>query len=142
LKNGANPLANSSANGTYTIEWTNKADVTVEHANYDITKADGTLTISTQPYYGGGGSSTPTTPASNVTGSTATITATTSTGSDGTATASVTQPQMNSAIEAAQEAAKSNGEAPRVEIQVSGASGASGVKNLPAAICDSGAGNR
>ncbi|MDD3863583.1 MAG: MBG domain-containing protein, partial [Eubacteriales bacterium] len=108
LKNGADALANSSANGTYTIEWTNKADVTVEHANYDITKADGTLTISTQPSYnGGGGSSTPatsTTPA--VSGSTATTTVTAQTGTNGTATASVTQSQVTSAIEKAQAAAK------------------------------------
>ncbi len=134
LKNGADALANSSTNGTYTIEWTNKADVTIEHVNYTVTKADGTLTISTQPSYenGGGGSSTPATPAPTVSGSTATTTATAKIGSDGTATASVTQSQMSTAIKAAQEAAKNNGEVPRVEIQVSGASGASGVEtSLP-----------
>ncbi len=134
LKNGADALANSSTNGTYTIEWTNKADVTIEHVNYTVTKADGTLTISTQPSYenGGGSSSTPATPAPTVSGSTATTTATAKIGSDGTATASVTQSQMSTAIKAAQEAAKNNGEVPRVEIQVSGASGASGVEtSLP-----------
>ncbi|MPM34550.1 hypothetical protein SDC9_81136 [bioreactor metagenome] len=130
LKNGADTLASSNTNGTYTIEWTNKDAVTVEHINYTVTKADGTLTISAQPSYegGGGGSSTPATPAPTVSGSTATTTATAKIGSDGTATASVTQSQMSAAITTAQKAAASTGEAPHVEILVSGASGASGVE--------------
>ncbi len=83
---------------------------------------------------GGGGSSTPATPAPTVSGSTATTTVTAKTGSDGTAAATVTQSQVNSAIEKAQKAAKSNGTAPKVEIQVSGASNASATETtLPKA---------
>jgi len=85
------------------------------------------------PYSSGGdnsggsssGGSSSTTPAPTVSGSTATTTATAKTGSDGKAAASVTQSQVTSAIEKAQKAAKSNGTAPKVEIQVSGASSAS-----------------
>lgn len=60
-------------------------------------------------------------------GSTAITTMTAKTGSDGTASA-VTQSQISSAIKAAQEAAKSNGESRRVEIQVSGTSDARAVE--------------
>ncbi|BDF72700.1 hypothetical protein CE91St41_36830 [Oscillospiraceae bacterium] len=57
LKDGENALENSSSAGTYAIQWTNKDAVTIEGANYAVTKADGTLTISTKSSGGGGGSS-------------------------------------------------------------------------------------
>lgn len=57
LKNGENALENSNSAGTYAIQWTNKGAVTIEGANYAVTKADGALTISTKSSGGGGGSS-------------------------------------------------------------------------------------
>ncbi|MET0018315.1 S-layer homology domain-containing protein, partial [Oscillibacter sp.] len=77
---------------------------------------------------GGGGVSTPTTTAPTASGATATTTVTAQTGTNGTATASVTQSQVTSAIEKAQAAAKSSGEAPSVEIHVSGGSNANAVQ--------------
>lgn len=62
-----------------------------------------------------GGSSTPSTPAQTVSGSTATTTVTAQIGINGTSTATVIQSQITSAIEKAQAAAKSSGEAPKVE---------------------------
>lgn len=104
-------------------------------ANYkaaDPAYVNGTLTVSNPSTGGdtpsGGGSSAPAAPAPTVSGATATTTTTAKTGSDGKATASVTQLQMSTAITTAQKAAASTGEAPHVEIQVSGASGASTVE--------------
>ncbi|MDD3231385.1 MAG: S-layer homology domain-containing protein, partial [Oscillospiraceae bacterium] len=127
------PALNCSANGTAAGSF----DITVfmmgttYNDNYmaaDPAYVNGTLTVnnpSTGGNTGGGGSSTPATPAPTVSGSTATTTVTAKTGSDGKAAASVTQSQVNSAIEKAQKAAKNNGAAPKVEIQVSGVSNAS-----------------
>lgn len=76
----------------------------------------------------GGGAPSSSSPSLTVSGSTAITTMTAKTGSDGTASAFVTQSQISSAIKAAQEAAKSNGESRRVEIQVSGTSDARAVE--------------
>ncbi len=131
---------NTSKAGSYTI------DVVLTGVSYtdnymaaNPAYVNGTLTVSTASPGGntppsGGGSSTPSTPAPTVSGSTATTTATAKTGSDGKATASVTQSQMSTAITAAQKAAASTGEAPRVEIQISGGSDTSAVETtLPIA---------
>ena len=77
---------------------------------------------------GGGGVSTPSTTVPTTSGATATTTVTAQTGTNGTASASVTQTQVTSAIEKAQAAAKSSGEAPSVEIHVSGGSNATAVQ--------------
>jgi len=113
LKNGAAALTSSSANGTYTIEWTNKADVTVEQSNYNITKADGTLTISTQPSYNGGGgsaSSTPAAPTTTTSGNTTTAAAEVEVkvNASGTAVASVSADSMAGLIDSAKASEKEN----------------------------------
>lgn len=74
-----------------------------------------------------GGDTTPPTPTvPTVSGGTATATVTPMI-TNGTATASVTNAQISSAIDAAKAAAEKSGEKPRVEIAISGASGASSV---------------
>ncbi len=131
---------NTSKAGSYTI------DVVLTGVSYtdnymaaNPAYVNGTLTVSTASPGGntppsGGGSSTPSTPAPTVSGSTATTTVTAQTGTNGTATATVTQSQMSTAITAAQKAAASTGEAPRVEIQISGGSDTSAVETtLPIA---------
>jgi len=129
LKDGSDTLTSSSKNGTYTIEWTNKDAVTVEHANYTVTKANGTLTISAQPSGGdGGGAAAPATPSTpSVTTengvSKATVEAKTET-SGTAATATVSSGSMKTAIEAAQKAAEDKKTASSVEIKAAAPSGA------------------
>ena len=139
LKNGAEVLANSSTNGTYTIEWTNKADVTVEHQNYDITKGDGTLTISSKPSDdSGGSSSTPTTPpiptttgenSTTTNGNTAVTTSKVeaTVNSSGTAVSSVSANNMKSLIESAKSSEKEDKNAV-IEIQVAASASAKGTQ--------------
>lgn len=88
---------------------------------------NGTLTVSNPSSANGsssgGGSSAPVmaeTSGTTVSGSTATTTVTTQTDSGGKVTASVTQSQVSDAIEAAREASKNIGQAPKVEIKISG----------------------
>lgn len=123
LKNGTETLTGSSINGTYTIEWINKDDVAVDHANYTVAKANGTLTISNRP--SGGSSDTggaapipqPTAPAVSTGNGTSTATFDAQVRSSGTtATASVSSNHMKTAIEAAKKAANENKTAPAVEI--------------------------
>ena len=75
--------------------------------------------------YVGDSVSTAITPKAGLTGMGA---VTAQTGTNGTASASVTQSQVTSAIEKAQAAAKNSGEAPSVEIHVSGGSNANAVQ--------------
>ncbi len=126
MKNGADALANSKTNGTYTVEWINKDTVTIEHANYVITKADGTLTITSIPSSGGGGGSfTPALPpednGSSVTTtngvSTAAVEAQVSS-SDGTTTVSVDSAAVKAAVDAAKAVAEKGKTAAAVEIKV------------------------
>lgn len=130
---------NTTKAGSYTIGvFLTGVTYTDNYTAANPAYVNGTLTVSTASPGGntpsGGGSSTPSTPAPTVSGSTATTTVTAQTGTNGTATATVTQSQITSAIEKAQAAAKSSGEAPRMEIQVSGASDASAVETtLPKA---------
>ena len=132
LKNGVDTLVNSSANGTYTIEWTNKEAVTIGHSNYTITKADGTLTISSQPSSGGkgsggGGAAVPTTPTEPKTASndgTATVSATvTATNSGSTASAAVNAETVTGLVTKAKEAETQNKNAV-IEINVNTGSSA------------------
>ena len=128
LQNSSGGLLTSSAtNGSYTIAWSNKDSITITAANYTVTKADGTLTISSQTAHSGGtgsGSSTSTVTTPIVSGGTATTTVK-PTVTNGAAAASVTSAQVTSALEAAKTAAAKSGEKPEVEITLSGTSGAS-----------------
>ncbi len=122
LKNGADALANSNQTGTYTIEWTNKDAVTIEHPNYDITKADGIITIkkkssSDDSTSSAGGSTTPATTKNDA--SNPSVDAQTKT-TNGAATASVSGDAVKNAIKAAEKAAGEN----KVEIKAAVPSGA------------------
>ena len=130
---------NTSKAGSYTINVVlTGVSYTDNYTAANPAYVNGTLTVSNPSSGGntpsGGGSSTPSTPAPTMSGSTATTTVTAQTGTNGTATATVTQSQMSTAITAAQKAAASTGEAPRVEIQISGGSDTSAVETtLPIA---------
>lgn len=135
---------NTSKAGSYTIGvFLTGVSYTDNYMAADPAYVNGTLTVSNPSSGGdtpsgggnggsggggGGGSSAPAAPAPTVSGSTATTTVPAQTGTNGTATASVTQAQVTSAIEKAQAASKSSGDAPKVEIKVSGGSNASAVQ--------------
>ncbi|MDD4844378.1 MAG: S-layer homology domain-containing protein, partial [Anaerotignum sp.] len=122
LKNGADALANSSVTGNYTIEWTNKDAVTIEHPSYNITKADGTITIkkkSSSDDSTGGGGATPSTSATPKQDDTNTSVDAQTKTTNGAATASVSGDAVKNAIEAAEKAAGEN----KVEIKAAVPSG-------------------
>ena len=135
---GNTSVATVDANGTVTAVGNGTATITATTNDSGYTTSC-TVTVTTYTSSGtssnGGGSSSSssggsvtTTPASpTVSGTTATTVVTPSI-SGGIATGSVTESQMNSALKAANEAAAKAGEAPRVEIKVSEASGASSVR--------------
>lgn len=119
LVNSGNPLEDSNTKGSYTIQWTNKDSLTVQHINYSVTKADGTLTISS----GGGGSyddggsvtpapgpAAPAVPIASTSGNTATVAATAAAvvNAAGTAVAEVSASSMAGLIESAKSSEKDN----------------------------------
>lgn len=118
-------LENSNTNGSYVIKWTNSDEITLTNSNYSLTKADGTLTISSRSSGGevGGGTVAPpptdTKPEVSTVGdkSTATVTADTKT-SGNTTTATVGDNVLKNAIAAAEKAAAENKTAPAIEIKV------------------------
>lgn len=127
---------NTTKAGSYTIDvFLIGVSYTENYKAADPAYVNGTLTVSAasaggDTTYGGGSTASTPTPISipTVSGATATTTVSAQTGSNGMATASITQSQLSSAVTAAQNAAKSTGGSPRVEIQVSGGSDASAVE--------------
>jgi uncharacterized repeat protein (TIGR02543 family) len=99
---------------TLYAQWSKKNDTVTSDDSSDSSTKTTTTTI------------TVTAPVTTVNGSTAITPATAAIGSDGKATASVTQSQMSDALAKAKAAAGTGG-TPNVQIQVSGASGASSV---------------
>lgn len=134
--------ANDGGNGTnafaFWMNTTSNTSVTryiaTDNSGSDKLELTFNFTAYTPPYTGSTGGGSPASAAApTVSGSTATTTATARTGSNGMASASVTQAQVSDAITAAQRAAQSTGETPRVEIQVEGAADAGAVDTtLPA----------
>ncbi len=125
---------NTSKAGSFTINvFLSGVSYTDNYTAADPAYVNGTLIVSKASSSGGsssGGGSAVTTPASTVSGSTATTETTAKTDSDGKATASVTQSQMNNAIEQAQKAAKETKETPKVKIEVDSTSDAKEVKTI------------
>lgn len=117
----------ASANSNYTFSgWTSSnggSFANAASAATTFTMPAGATTITANFIYTGGGTTAPAPIAPTVSGGTATTTVT-PTVSNGTASASVTSAQVTSAIKAAKAAAQKSGDAPGVEIAISGASGA------------------